>query len=130
MANPNQEQNESPIPPAVREAADLPMHAGDDDAIETRVWAALARVVDPELHYNIVDLGLVYGVDVRQGAVNVQMTLTSPGCPYGPYLIHEVRTAVRGVDGVRSETFQLVWEPSWTPGMMSEEARLELGFDV
>lgn len=119
MEIPDQTNPESAPPPAA-----------DDAAIETRVWQALSRVTDPELHYNIVDLGLVYGVEVAQGAVKVLMTLTSPGCPYGPYLIHEVRTAVRGVDGVRAETFQLVWEPSWTPGMMSEEARLELGFDV
>ena len=95
-----------------------------------RVWEALAKVYDPELHYGIVDLGLVYGVDVAGGAVTVRMTFTSPACPYGPWLAHQVREAVKKVPGVVREDLQLVWDPPWGPALMSEDARLELGFDV
>jgi metal-sulfur cluster biosynthetic enzyme len=99
--------------------------------IEAGVWKALSEVVDPELHYNIVDLGLVYRVQTQpDGDVLVTVTLTSPGCPYGPYLMHEIRVAAESVKGVKKAKIDLVWEPPWGPMLMSEEARLDLGFDV
>lgn len=101
-----------------------------DAELELKVWSILQTVVDPELHYNIVDLGLVYGVDAADGVVNVRMTLTSPGCPYGPYLIHETRQAVRSVKGVKDVKIDLVWDPPWGPARMTEDIRLEMGFDV
>jgi metal-sulfur cluster biosynthetic enzyme len=90
----------------------------------------LRTVLDPELHMNIVDLGLVYGIDVADGNVNVKMTLTSPGCPYGPYLLHQVKETVVSLKGVKDAQIEVVWDPPWGPEKMSEEVRLELGFDV
>lgn len=107
-----------------------PPPSSEDGRIAVSVWEALAKVYDPELHYGIVDLGLVYGVDVAEGAVTVRMTFTSPACPYGPWLAHQVREAVKKVSGVVREDLKLVWDPPWGPALMSEDARLELGFDV
>lgn len=90
----------------------------------------LRAVVDPELHMNIVDLGLVYGVGQIGNAVNVSMTLTSPGCPFGPYILHQVRECLLTMKGVQDVHIDVVWDPMWSPEMMTEEARLELGFDV
>jgi len=101
-----------------------------DAAAEVKIWSLLQSVVDPELHYNIVDLGLVYGVEVKDGAARVRMTLTSAGCPYGPYLVHEVRQAVKSVERVRSVQVELVWDPPWGPARMTEDIRLDMGFDV
>lgn len=104
--------------------------AGPTCDLTQSAWEALARVSDPELHYDIVNLGLVYGVDVLGDTAVVRMTLTSPSCPYGPYLMHDVRFRVGEVPGIRKVDIQLVWEPPWGPHLMSEEARLDLGFDV
>ncbi|MFH0908690.1 MAG: metal-sulfur cluster assembly factor [bacterium] len=90
----------------------------------------LRSVLDPELHMNIVDLGLVYGVDINDGNVNVRMTLTSPACPYGPYLLHQVKDTVLSLKGVKDAQIEVVWDPPWGPDKMSEDVRLELGFDV
>jgi metal-sulfur cluster biosynthetic enzyme len=97
---------------------------------ESQVRDVLRTVIDPELHINIVDLGLVYGVDLHGPSVDVQMTLTSPGCPYGPYLLHQVKDTLLQMKGIDDANIQVVWEPPWGPAKMSEEARLELGFDV
>ncbi len=94
------------------------------------LWEALSEVADPELERDIVDLGLVYDIETHDGNVVVRMTLTSPGCPYGPYLLQQVRLAAERVSGVEKVNIDLVWEPPWGPELMSEEARLELGFDV
>lgn len=107
-----------------------PAVSAADAAATQTIWEALSKVYDPELHYDIVNLGLVYGVEVRDGVAKVRMTLTSPACPYGPYLVHLVREAARAAKGVASETLDLVFEPPWGPALMSEEARLELGFDI
>ena len=90
----------------------------------------LRSVLDPELHMNIVDLGLVYGVEIKDGEVIVKMTLTSPGCPYGPYLLHQVKDTVLSLKGVKDAQIEVVWDPPWGPEKMSEDVRLELGFDV
>ena len=98
---------------------------------EASVMDMLRYVFDPELQANIVDIGLVYGVELKpEGDVVVRMTLTSPGCPYGPTLLFQVRQAVKALKGVRAVDVQLVWEPPWGPEKMSEDIRLELGFDV
>jgi len=96
----------------------------------TAVWENLRRVVDPELHCNMVDLGLVYGVEMREGTARLTVTLTSPGCPYGPWLLHEMREAAAAASGVTAVELDVVWDPPWSPARMTEEARLELGFDV
>ncbi len=90
----------------------------------------LRHVIDPELHINIVDLGLVYGVTVADAKVDVKMTLTSPGCPYGPYLLHQVKDTCMSLKGVKDAQIEVVWDPPWGPDKMTEEVRLELGFDV
>ncbi len=90
----------------------------------------LRHVIDPELHINIVDLGLVYGVAVADGKVEVKMTLTSPGCPYGPYLLHQVKDTCLALKGITDANIEVVWDPPWGPDKMTEEVRLELGFDV
>ncbi len=98
---------------------------------EAAVLDMLHYVIDPELQANIVDIGLIYGVDLKPGGeVVVRMTLTSPGCPYGPTLLFQVRQALKALKGVREVAVQLVWDPPWGPEKMSEEIRLELGFDV
>ena len=90
----------------------------------------LRHVVDPELHINIVDLGLVYEVALDGSKVSVKITLTSPGCPYGPYLLHQVRDTLLSLKGITDANLEVVWDPPWGPDKMTEAVRLELGFDV
>ena len=122
------------IPQPAPEAQPVP--ASEPATGEPIKWEAdqvkeiLRGVFDPELHINIVDLGLVYGVQVNGDQVVVQMTLTSPGCPYGPYLIHQVRDTVQSLKSISTADVQVVWDPPWGPDKMTEEVRLELGFDV
>jgi metal-sulfur cluster biosynthetic enzyme len=98
-------------------------------ATEDMVREALREnVIDPEIGINVVDLGLVYGIDVDDGAVMITMTLTTPMCPLGPYIDSEVRNALGDVPGIREANVNLVWDPPWSPEKMSEDARLELGF--
>jgi FeS assembly SUF system protein len=97
--------------------------------IEADVVEALQSVYDPEIPVNIYDLGLIYDVDVDDnGAVSIEMTLTSPACPVAGTLPGEVEARVRDVPGVSDVEVELVWEPSWSPERMSEVAKLELGF--
>lgn len=98
--------------------------------IDTRpVWDALKEVIDPELGVNIVDLGLVYDVKVDQGHVDVVMTLTTPACPLGSYFERVIPAAVSGrVKEVGSVSVRIVWEPRWTPQMMSDEAKTSFGW--
>lgn len=86
------------------------------------------NVIDPEIGINVVDLGLVYGVEVNDGTAEVTMTLTTPACPLGPYIDQEVRNAVQYVPGVSDVKVDLVWTPPWEPSKMTEDAKLELGF--
>lgn len=97
-------------------------------ANEEAVTDALREVYDPELGLNIVDLGLVYGAEFEGDRVRVTMTLTSLGCPAGPQLVREVEEAVGAIPGVDGAEVELVWSPAWNPSMMSEDARMELGF--
>lgn len=93
------------------------------------VREALKKVIDPELGINIVDLGLVYDIRIDQGEVEVELTLTSPGCPLAGVLDKMVKDAVGSVPGVTKVYIDLVWDPPWTMDLMSEEAKAELGFD-
>lgn len=99
-------------------------------ATEDLVREALKEVYDPEIGVNIVDLGLVYDVDItEEGLVGITMTLTTPMCPLGEYIESEVHSALIGtVPGVNAAKVDLVWSPPWDPSMMSEDAKLELGF--
>ncbi len=88
---------------------------------------ALKRVIDPEIYQNIVDLGLVYGVEVLPGnAVEVTMTLTTPQCPLGPQIIKNVED-VLAEEGATAVVVNIVWEPMWTPDAMTDELKRELG---
>lgn len=88
------------------------------------------NVHDPEIGLNIIDLGLVYGIDVKDGkVVDIEMTLTSPGCPIGPQLISGVQTYIsRAYPDLDAINVHVVWTPMWTPEMMSQEAKDLLGF--
>jgi len=98
-------------------------------ATEDMVREALKEVYDPEIGVNIVDLGLVYELAVNEGVVDVTMTLTTPACPLSEYIEAEVNnTLVGNVPGVNGTQVNIVWTPPWNPSMMSDDARLELGF--
>ena len=93
------------------------------------VRKALRAVKDPELNLNIIDIGLVYDVEVSQaGEVHVRMTLTSPGCPAGTEIIDDVKRVVEDLEGVQGVEVELVWEPYWTPDKMDPRVRAFLGF--
>jgi len=92
------------------------------------VREGLKNVFDPEIGVNIVDLGLVYDADVSEtGDVLVTMTLTSLGCPLGPVIVQEVNNALKDLPGIGDTDVKLVWSPPWSPDMMSEDAKDELG---
>ena len=94
---------------------------------EAHVWHALRSVYDPEIPVNIADLGLIYAVRVEDDKVDIDMTLTAPGCGMGPVLIEEVKDRVRQVPNLIDVEVALVFEPPWSRDMMTEEAQLELG---
>jgi metal-sulfur cluster biosynthetic enzyme len=91
----------------------------------------IIRVVeDPDLGISIVDLGLVYDVrNDNKGRVEVDMTLTSPGCPYGPQIVQEVNYVLRAVEGVHDVEVEIVWDPPWTLDNLSDEVKLDMGID-
>ncbi len=92
------------------------------------ILEALKVVYDPEIGVNIVDLGLVYDADIKENNdVEVIMTLTSMGCPLGPVIIQDVHQALGPMEGVGEVGVRIVWTPPWSPAMMSEDARDELG---
>ena len=96
---------------------------------EEKVMEALATVNDPELMLPLVDLGLIYGVDIQDDDVVVTMTLTTPACPMNQYIGAQVEEALRDqVPEVKNVGINIVWSPAWNPNMMSEDAKMELGF--
>jgi len=100
----------------------------DTEALRIEVEAALRTVYDPEIPVNIYDLGLIYRVEVSEtGVVDIDMTLTAPGCPVAQTFPGEVEGRVMEVRGVSDARVELVWEPPWTPERMTEAAKLELG---
>ncbi len=111
--------------------------------IEERIVDVLKTVYDPEIPVNIYDLGMIYKIDVQEDStvsqrdlgdgpnaiVELDMTFTAPNCPAADYILEDVRTKVESVEGIKSANVNLVFEPAWDQSMMSEEARVELGFD-
>lgn len=98
--------------------------------IEERIVDVLKTVYDPEIPVNIYDLGMIYKIDVQEDySVELEMTFTAPNCPAADYILEDVRTKVESVEGIKSANVNLVFEPAWDQSMMSEEARVELGFD-
>lgn len=122
---------------ALGETVDIPdkpdasAHSGppDDDA----VWTALKKVYDPEIPVNIVDLGLVYSMEIKQDPQNsqywveVNMTLTAPGCGMGPAIAQDAKYKIEQVPGVAEARVEIVWDPPWHQDMISEEGKMELG---
>ena len=97
--------------------------------IEEKIVAMLKTVYDHEIPVNVYDLGLIYKIDVSDnGEVALDMTLTAPNCPAADFIMEDIRQKVESVEGVTSATINLVFEPEWDKDMMSEEAKLELGF--
>ena len=100
---------------------------GSEGVSQANVDEALRSVYDPEIPVNLMDLGLIYGVDIDDDRVRITMTLTAPGCGMGPVLVDDVKERVHKVPGVREVEVDLVFDPPWSRDMMSEEAQLELG---
>lgn len=100
----------------------------DTDGLVEEVREALKQVIDPELGLNIVDLGLVYDVQVQDGKAVVSMTLTSPGCPVGPQILASAQAAAGTVEGVDEAEVNLVWKPFWTQDRIDPAVRAVLGF--
>lgn len=95
---------------------------------EEKVLEALRQVYDPELPVNIVDLGLIYGVEIKEaGNVNVTMTLTTPGCGMGTFIAADAKARVEEVEGVSEANVDITFEPAWEPSRMSDEAARLLG---
>ncbi len=97
--------------------------------IEERIIDMLKTVYDPEIPVNVYDLGLIYKIDLHDdGELTIDMTLTAPNCPAAEFIMEDVRQKVESVDGVKAAQVNLVFEPEWDKDMMTEEAKLELGF--
>jgi metal-sulfur cluster biosynthetic enzyme len=93
-----------------------------------KVEDKLRECYDPEIPINIVDLGLVYGIEINGDAVKVSMTLTAPGCPLAGSIVEDVRRKLLELEGVQSADVELVWDPAWSPERISEEAKETMGF--
>lgn len=104
--------------------------SGEDPDVE-EIWDELKQVFDPEIPVNIVDLGLVYSVEIQKkdsvNHVEVAMSLTAPGCGMGPVIAEDAKTRLLAVDGVESANVEIVWDPPWHQDMISEEGKMELG---
>lgn len=97
--------------------------------IEENIVKMLKTVYDPEIPVDVYELGLIYGINVLDsGDVIIEMTLTAPNCPAADFMVEDVRIKVESVEGVKSVDVNIVFEPEWNQDMMSEEAKLELGF--
>jgi metal-sulfur cluster biosynthetic enzyme len=95
---------------------------------EDQVKLALRRVKDPELNLNILDLGLIYEIRVNGADVNVDMSLTSPGCPSGPEIMTDAESQLKAIPGVGAVAINLVWSPMWSPERIEPRVRAYLGF--
>ncbi|MBO7248121.1 MAG: DUF59 domain-containing protein [Bacteroidaceae bacterium] len=100
-----------------------------NNMLKERIIEVLKTVYDPEIPVNVYDLGLIYKVELDEDFnVTIDMTLTAPGCSLADFIVEDVRMRVEGIEQVKSVTVNLVFEPEWNKDMMSEEAKLELGF--
>ena len=96
---------------------------------EAEVYEVLRECYDPEIPVNLVDLGLIYGVSIDKRVVNVTMTLTAPGCQMGMMITQEIQDKLLGIPGCDDACVEIICDPPWTPHMMSESARKQLGLD-
>ncbi len=123
----NDDAGEAPTGPAAETAAEGALSQEELDRMSAQLIAAIKTVYDPEIPVDIYELGLIYKIDISdQRDVTIDMTLTAPGCPVAGIMPGWVEDAVRSVPGVREVTVNVVFDPPWTPAMMSEEAKLEL----
>ncbi|MEG1574047.1 MAG: iron-sulfur cluster assembly protein [Bacteroidales bacterium] len=100
-----------------------------ETTLEEKVVKMLRTVYDPEIPVNIYDLGLIYLIDIdTESKLKVDITFTAPNCPAADYILEDVRMKLEGIDGIKSVEINMVFEPEWNKDMMSEEAKLELGF--
>jgi metal-sulfur cluster biosynthetic enzyme len=97
---------------------------------ESSIRGALQQVIDPELGCNIIDLGLVYSLEIDKTKVTVKMTLTTPGCPMHESIAYGVQMALLNLEGIEDVEVQLVWDPPWNPAMMTDTGRAQLGLSV
>ena len=98
--------------------------------IEERIVDVLKTVYDPEIPVNVFDLGMIYKIDLKDDyTVDLDMTFTAPNCPAADFILEDVRTKVESVDQIKGCTVNLVFEPAWDQSMMTEDARVELGFE-
>ena len=118
------------------DALGIEIEMSDSDSIssefsEQLVWDQLKTCYDPEIPVNIVELGLIYDLNIKDGEkgkkIDIKMTLTAPGCGMGPVISDEVDRKINALEDVENVNVELVWEPQWNQGMMSEAAQLELG---
>jgi FeS assembly SUF system protein len=101
---------------------------GEEAVTEEKVMEILSDIYDPEIPVDIVNLGLIYGVDIENGSVNVKMTLTSPGCPTAGQMVQEAQMLIEELPGVKEAKVEVVWDPPWDPSKMSDEAKKALGY--
>jgi probable FeS assembly SUF system protein SufT len=111
--------------------AGTPEQALSGEDLEKAVWDAMKTVFDPEIPVNIVDLGLVYDCSIskeeNEAVVNVKMTLTAPGCGMGPTIAADAQGKIMSIPGVSDARVEIVWDPAWNQGMISEVGRMQLG---
>ena len=118
----NQERSRLELSSSAQKVFSLP-------TLKEQVVEMLKSCYDPEIPFNVVDLGLIYALDVtNQGDVQVKMTLTSPGCPVGPWLTDEITSACKSVNGITKVDIEVIFTPPWSPEMMSSSAHKALGF--
>ena len=107
-----------------------PLTADEKLKVEERIVDVLKTVYDPEIPVNIYDLGLIYKIDLQDdGTLDIDMTFTAPSCPAADFILEDVRQKVDSLEGVKNAVVNLVFEPTWDQSMMTEEARVELGFE-
>lgn len=103
----------------------------DDNRLLQQIWDSLRCVEDPEIHLNIVDLGLIYGVTlvpIEEGfKAVIEMTLTSPTCPMAPYIFQNIHESIEFLDGIVAVDIQLIWDPPWCKDRISEAGKMEIG---
>jgi len=95
--------------------------------LEDKIRKALEKVMDPELGVSIVDLGLIYDIRYEKGEVEVEMTLTSPGCPLAPEIDNKIKTALKKIPEIKKIKVNLVWDPPWSRDLMSDDLKAEFG---
>ncbi len=111
--------------------SDVPVQPLEGEELEKAVWEGMKTVFDPEIPVNIVDLGLVYDCNIakeeEKTVVTVKMTLTAPGCGMGPTIAADAQGKIMGIPGIDDARVEIVWDPPWNQGMISEVGRMQLG---